>query len=322
MGLAQPNTSTGLVIRKGETMKSEVYFLPLIFTFLVILTTFNVVYFTSGAWRKNRIFKVFLRKKLKPPISEKLLNSPGESLRKRIDDLQIDLNADISVFSIFNYTLAILSYFLLRDKSSILTAMLLITLFVAGNVYFFFKLKGTKDLIRSFRLGLAGELATAQELNQLMYHGYFVYHDMPGEGFNIDHVVIGPTGVYAVETKTPSKVVSNNKIQSTACYEKNAIFLYGTKNTEYIKQAKEQAKWLSNYLKKSVGKDIKVTPVLSLPGWYIEYKSHDDNFIVLNPKLSVSLITKRPVVLDEQTIKQIQFQIEQRCRTVEVYNPY
>jgi hypothetical protein len=35
--------------------------------------------------------------------------------------------------------------------------------------------------------------------------GYLVFHDIVGNGFNIDHVLVGPTGVYTVDTKTISK---------------------------------------------------------------------------------------------------------------------
>jgi hypothetical protein len=57
----------------------------------------------------------------------------------------------------------------------------------------------------SYRLGLDAELAAGQELDQLMRHGAFVFHDYPAEKFNIDHVVICESGVFAVETKARMK---------------------------------------------------------------------------------------------------------------------
>lgn len=45
-------------------------------------------------------------------------------------------------------------------------------------------------------------MAAAEEINQLMRQGFTTFHDVPAEpGFNIDHVIVGPTGVFAVETK-------------------------------------------------------------------------------------------------------------------------
>ncbi len=54
-------------------------------------------------------------------------------------------------------------------------------------------------------LGPDCEMAVGQELNNPMCAGYRVYNDVPAEGLNIDHVVVGRNGVFAVETKGRSK---------------------------------------------------------------------------------------------------------------------
>ena len=54
---------------------------------------------------------------------------------------------------------------------------------------------------RNLRLGYEGEIAVGQELNQLMLQGKHVYHDFPADKFNIDHIVVGRSGIFAVETK-------------------------------------------------------------------------------------------------------------------------
>jgi hypothetical protein len=57
--------------------------------------------------------------------------------------------------------------------------------------------------------GAAGERMTAQCLAPLRRRGFVFFHDraVHGWGGNIDHVVIGPPGVFAVETKHLSGVV-------------------------------------------------------------------------------------------------------------------
>jgi hypothetical protein len=52
--------------------------------------------------------------------------------------------------------------------------------------------------------GAAGELATAALLARLAPRRWTVLHDLavPGSRANIDHLVIGPTGVWVVDTKT------------------------------------------------------------------------------------------------------------------------
>jgi hypothetical protein len=49
--------------------------------------------------------------------------------------------------------------------------------------------------------GLRGEVAVGRILAPLEAEGYRVLHDLEATRGNVDHVVIGPTGVFAVETK-------------------------------------------------------------------------------------------------------------------------
>jgi hypothetical protein len=51
--------------------------------------------------------------------------------------------------------------------------------------------------------GAAGERRTASHLDELAADGYVVLHDrlIPGARANIDHIAIGPAGVFVIETK-------------------------------------------------------------------------------------------------------------------------
>lgn len=53
--------------------------------------------------------------------------------------------------------------------------------------------------------GLLAERVTGMQLNRLVAQGCLVLHDLPFGDFNIDHVVISPRGVFAVETKSIRK---------------------------------------------------------------------------------------------------------------------
>jgi hypothetical protein len=50
----------------------------------------------------------------------------------------------------------------------------------------------------------AGEAATATELDRLNHRRWFVRHDVaiPGSRANVDHLAIGPSGVWVIDTKT------------------------------------------------------------------------------------------------------------------------
>jgi Nuclease-related domain len=65
-----------------------------------------------------------------------------------------------------------------------------------------------RDLQR-WRRGAAGERATAAVLAELTARRWAVLHDrrVPGSRANLDHLVIGPSGVWLLDTKTTRAVV-------------------------------------------------------------------------------------------------------------------
>jgi hypothetical protein len=56
---------------------------------------------------------------------------------------------------------------------------------------------------RAWRDGARGERATAHRLRRLERHGYTVLHDLqvPGSHANLDHLAIGPAGVFIIDSK-------------------------------------------------------------------------------------------------------------------------
>jgi hypothetical protein len=63
--------------------------------------------------------------------------------------------------------------------------------------------------IERWRQGARGEKATARALRSLIKDGWVLVHDLPrASGGNIDHVLVGPGGVYLLESKDLAGVVS------------------------------------------------------------------------------------------------------------------
>ena len=55
-----------------------------------------------------------------------------------------------------------------------------------------------------YERGAAGEAATAAQLDSLRQHGWAVFHDVRWPGrpkANIDHVAVGPGGVFVIDSK-------------------------------------------------------------------------------------------------------------------------
>jgi hypothetical protein len=59
------------------------------------------------------------------------------------------------------------------------------------------------DQQQRLEAGAEGERITARILRSLHPHGYLIHHsiDLPGEERPIDHVVVGPTGLFVIESK-------------------------------------------------------------------------------------------------------------------------
>jgi hypothetical protein len=59
------------------------------------------------------------------------------------------------------------------------------------------------EQVTAWRRGAAGERRTARLLDRLAPDGFVVFHDLalPGSPANVDHLVIGPTGVFVIDSK-------------------------------------------------------------------------------------------------------------------------
>ncbi|MDD5759216.1 MAG: nuclease-related domain-containing protein [Desulfobulbaceae bacterium] len=166
------------------------------------------------------------------------------------------------------------------------------------------------------RLGLDCERAVGQELNQLMLDGCRVYHDFMAEEFNIDHIVIGTNGVFAIETKGRAKSTKGKGPDDVKVIYDGQMLQFPTwREQKPIEQAKRQATWLSNWLTSAVGEKIPVTPVLALAGWFIERKQK--GLLIYNGK-NPSFLAKMPTEspFSPEMTQRIAHQIEQRCRNV------
>ena len=263
------------------------------------------------------------RKKRRLPFTEKFLRAPGHSLsseiRKTGEEIQI-YSALLFIMPLFFYV-PILFYFSSTGPTDKHMGMLFIFLTVSFLGYCLWKLWKNLILRRTYRLGLEGELAMGQELNALMRNGFHVYHDFPAKNFNIDHVVVGPTGVFAVETKARKKPIGRDDPGNwQVSYDGKLLRFPGWNESKPLYQARNQAKWLSQCLTHAVGDNVPVTPVLAFPGWFVKRKVGRDGLYVINAKKEMfNSVFKIPAAknLNPKTISQIAHQVELRCRDVE-----
>jgi len=108
-------------------------------------------------------------------------------------------------------------------------------------------------------------------LDGLREKGYRAFHDVVAHRFNVDHILIGPGGIYAIETKTFSKPARG---QSKIIFDGESVLVEGFEpDRNPVIQARAQASWVREIVVASTGRDVKVRPVILFPGWYVE-KAH------------------------------------------------
>jgi hypothetical protein len=145
--------------------------------------------------------------------------------------------------------------------------------------------------------GADAEVVVAQLLRG-MPKEYHVFHDLVFEGFNIDHVVIGPTGVFIVETKSHRHKVSAKG---------EALLLNGRPfEKPILNQAWSEAFTLRDRLPQINGKPCSVQPILCFPNAFIEVQGPVKGVIVVPRHFLSRVITRRrDVTLSQPEILQL-----------------
>jgi hypothetical protein len=138
-------------------------------------------------------------------------------------------------------------------------------------------------LARRLKQGEAGEKIVGEYLERLREQGYKVFHDVLSDGFNIDHVLIGPAGIFTIETKTWSKPAKGEAIIE---FDGEAVQLMGrAPDRNPIIQARAQSGWLKGMLEECTQLKANVHPVILFPGWFIRGTGKPSKPIwVLEPK--------------------------------------
>lgn len=251
---------------------------------------------------------------MKSPIKDSPLRNPGETLDKQINEL-VNTEAMSHIISIVFVGVLTANewwrwYMELPPRPVIYTVLFIIII-----AYYLPKIFKIKKQLKSLRQGLEGEKAVGQYLEILREQGAKVFHDIPGQNFNLDHVVIAPSGIYVIETKTYSKP---EKGRAVIIFNGTSVKLNNLpQNDKPIVQAIAASSWLKSLLQESTGKQFQTKPVVVFPGWYIEPTSEAKNsdVWVLNPKALPSFIANSSNSLSDDQISMAAFHLSRYVRS-------
>lgn len=232
------------------------------------------------------------------PLTAPPLRNPGQSLDEEIrrifeDDVVSYLL--VAACMIFFTFMEWFRWWFQHPPQPILFTVLT----VAVTAYVARKLFVLRRRVRQLRLARDGERAVGQYLETLRACGYRVLHDLIGDKFNVDHVLIGRAGIFTVETKTYHKPARG---KPEIVYDGERITVAGhVPDRDPIAQGKAQARWLQNLLQESTGRRFAVRAVVLYPGWFIKItaKPHDETVWVLNPKALPAFLEHQPAQFPE-----------------------
>jgi len=292
----------------------------IIFSFGVYFLLFLGAVVGLGIWKVKR-------RRARPPVEFKLLRGPGETLRRRMAKFDEDFIFRIVAAALGPVLITLLvSWGVLKYRPQTWTQLwvgfgLTVLAFVATLIPAMrWALRGLMRY-RDDRLGYLGERYVGECLEPLKEHGWHVFHDVPCETdrkkFNIDHVAVGPGGVWAIETKTRRKGRARPGFEPQKVFYDGKQLIWPWGEDPYgPDQAIDNADWLQKWLSKKTGIKTKVWPVLALPGWYVVDKAGAALRVVRPEWLSEDL-PKVGTLLTADQIDLITRQLDERCRNVE-----
>jgi len=208
-----------------------------------------------------------------------------------------------------------LHHYMLQSGLNPIVVRILMPAGAGGSVYLLIRSLKLIKKRRMARLKYEGEIAVGRELDRLVPAGNHVYHDFPADDSKIDHVVVGRSGIFAVETGTRSKPASRKRMEdATVEYDGKMLMFPDGDDYKTIARAERQACWISEWIAGTVGEQVAARAIVALPGWFVK-RTSPDGISVVNPKQFASLFKYiKPRFLTDETVTRIAVQIEQKCR--------
>ncbi len=256
------------------------------------------------------------REKLRLPFEvKKIRRRPGQSAGEKRHAIA-DSGMDVILFSMllgvtyFGWTIVQF----LNLTFPIWIGIAIFVICVCFAVWKFFRIRHE---VKTWRLGENGEQYVGQLLEKDMRPlGYDVFHDVvikkPGRTFNLDHVLIGPNGVYVVETKAwskPEKGVPEIEYKDGRLYKMGKLI-----RDDAVREAVSLAREANRLFLDLTGRSYYVKPILVIAGWFCKCNNmRDSQLFILNEKQVASWVVndKPQRVPDKKDLKLLIVKLEQ-----------
>jgi hypothetical protein len=179
-----------------------------------------------------------------------------------------------------------------------------------------------KREMKNLRMGLRGEQAVAEILHcsDVAGAGYVSFHDVPKDGGgNIDHIAIGPGGVFVIETKMrsqrkPEPQKKRNRLWFDGTKTDFPSGNYDYKATQQVAQNGEMvAKWI-----RSMAPNAPIESLLVYPGWEVHQTQRCEDVKAMSTGQLRHYFRDLASALKPDEQAAIRAMLDKRCRDVRI----
>ena len=246
----------------------------------------------------------------------------GESLQNKIREVEGSFWEIVlspiyfGIFAIFSW-IATFGLVVLNWISAVVFTLLTVVLGVRS----YKKFQKAKDDLGKYRKGLEGERFVGEMLNRMSSSSTCVFHDIPGERFNVDHIIVSTRGVFAIETKHFDRTKGHefyfdgNMIQRKMPNGKIILC------PKLLPQMDGVARFIHDEIKCRTTMDIPVIKVAIIIGCYIHtpaendadksIKRYFDKYWITNEKLFEKMFMEEKEIYDDSVVKLISTHINE-----------
>ncbi len=153
---------------------------------------------------------------------------------------------------------------------------------------------------KSWRASAAGERLVGAQLAHLvrLYPGWRVLHGVPagGQGADIDHLVIGPAGVFTISTR--------HHPQGRVRVNGDAVFVNGQR-VSWVRNSRFEAASASRMLAEAVGHQVGVRALVVTAGAGLAVEQQPEGMTICDRRSVVDLLRKQPVMLSAHQVEDL-----------------
>ena len=240
----------------------------------------------------------------------------GESLQRKIRDLEFSYY-EIVLMPVYFGILTVLSWLIstgiMPVNYTFAIVFTIITIFISIQSYK--KYQKISYTLSKYRMGLEGERYVGEMLNKISSDTIKVFHDIPGDRFNVDHIIVSTRGVFAIETKHYDRTKGHEFFFDGNMIERMEKDGRRFRCPKLLPQMEGEARFIHDEIKQRTNLDIPVIKVAILIGCYIHTPAESDKnknikryfgkYWITNEKLFESMFMDEKEIYDVSVVKLI-----------------